>query len=108
MAEAISCCSELPTIYELETGICSGVAGSNLSDVLGVQFLQLRDNSEELRVVRRKRLAWLFALLGLLPLLVFKYYNFLNESVSAGLVAVGLQFALPGLNWAVPDMEERP
>lgn len=45
---------------------------------------------------------WLFALLGLLPLLVFKYYNFLNDSISAGLASVGLQFALPGLNWAIP------
>lgn len=34
--------------------------------------------------------------------MVFKYYNFTNESVSAGLAAVGLQFALPGLNWAIP------
>ena len=64
--------------------------------------LELRDNSEELKVRRRKRLAWLFALLGLLPLLVCKYYNFINESVSTGLAAVGLQFALPGLNWAIP------
>lgn len=52
--------------------------------------------------VRRKRIAWLFALLGLLPLLLFKYYNFLNDSLSAGLAAIGLRFALPGLNWAVP------
>ena len=33
---------------------------------------------------------WLFALLGLLPLMVFKYYNFLNDSLTEG------------LNWAVP------
>jgi D-alanyl-lipoteichoic acid acyltransferase DltB (MBOAT superfamily) len=51
---------------------------------------------------KRKRLIWLFALLGLLPLLVFKYYNFLNDSLTAGLSAVGLKFALPGLNWTVP------
>lgn len=51
---------------------------------------------------KRKHLVWLFALLGLLPLLVFKYYNFLNESISAGLASVGLQFAFPGLNWAIP------
>ena len=50
----------------------------------------------------KKHLVWLFALLGLLPLLVFKYYNFLNDSISAGLASVGLQFALPGLNWAIP------
>ncbi len=51
---------------------------------------------------RKKGLVWLFALLGLLPLLAFKYYNFLNDSISAGLAAIGLRFALPGLNWAVP------
>lgn len=51
---------------------------------------------------KRKRIAWIFALLGLLPLLVFKYYNFLNDSLSSGLAAIGLKFALPGLNWAVP------
>lgn len=43
-----------------------------------------------------------FALLGLLPLLVFKYYNFLNDNITAGLEACGLHFALPGLNWAIP------
>ena len=48
------------------------------------------------------RIVWLFAMLGLLPLLVFKYYNFLNDSISAGVSSIGLQFALPGLNWAIP------
>lgn len=51
---------------------------------------------------RRKRLVWCFALLGLLPLLIFKYYNFLNDSLTTGLAAVGLKFSMPGLNWAVP------
>ena len=44
----------------------------------------------------------MFVLLALLPLLIFKYYNFLNNSISDGLAAIGLQFCLPGLNWAVP------
>lgn len=79
--------------------------------LLGVTFVtywggQLLDTAEGFKVQvpssRRKRLVWLFALLGLLPLLVFKYYNFLNESISDGLSSVGLQFALPGLNWAIP------
>ena len=52
--------------------------------------------------VGRRRLAWCFALLGLLPLLVFKYYNFLNDSLTALLQVSGLKFQLPGLNWAVP------
>ena len=44
----------------------------------------------------------MFAFLGLLPLLVFKYYNFLNDSISAGLATIGLSFSLSGLNWAIP------
>lgn len=51
---------------------------------------------------RKRKLIWLFAILSLLPLLVFKYYNFLNDSLAEGLAVVGLKFALPGLNWAVP------
>ena len=51
---------------------------------------------------KRKHLVWLFTSLGFLPLLVFKYYNFLNDSISEGLSAIGLHFAMPGLNWAIP------
>lgn len=51
---------------------------------------------------KKKKLVWPLTLLGFLPLLVFKYYNFLNDSISAGLASVGLQFTLPGLNWAIP------
>lgn len=52
--------------------------------------------------LKRKRLVCFFVLLGLFPLLVFKYYNFLNETISAGLASIGLEFSLHGLNWAVP------
>lgn len=79
--------------------------GVTLVTYWGGHFLQLEGASDELKVEekkKRRRLAWLFALLGLIPLLVFKYYNFLNTSISSGLSAVGLQFALPGLNWAIP------
>lgn len=38
----------------------------------------------------------------LVPLLVFKYYNFINDSVFEALSAIGLRFQLPGLNWAIP------
>ena len=36
------------------------------------------------------------------PLIIFKYYNFLNESLSSLLSIAGLKFALPGLNLMVP------
>lgn len=51
---------------------------------------------------KRKSLVWTFSLIGMLPLLVFKYYNFLNDNLSNGLSSIGLKFAMPGLNWAVP------
>ena len=70
--------------------------GVTLITYWGGQVLQVKVCS------KRERLIWLFAFLGLLPLLVFKYYNFLNDSLSAGLRQIGLKFAMPGLNWAVP------
>lgn len=77
--------------------------GVTLVTYWGGQVLQLGDSGEEIKVGQnRKRLAWCFALMGLLPLLVFKYYNFINDSVTSGLASVGLQFSLPGLNWAIP------
>ena len=51
---------------------------------------------------KKKILCWCFASLGLLPLLIFKYYNFLNDSLSSVLESIGLHFALPGLNWSIP------
>lgn len=43
-----------------------------------------------------------FAILSLLPLLVFKYYNFINENIYSLLSFCGVRFHLPGLNWAIP------
>lgn len=42
------------------------------------------------------------ATLSLLPLLIFKYYNFLNDNVSGFLSNLGFSAQLPGLNWAIP------
>lgn len=50
----------------------------------------------------RNVLAGLFALIALFPLLVFKYYGFLNSTLTDILAFCGLRFELPGLNWAVP------
>lgn len=112
MEEGVSDSCKLSALHELETGLCIGTARSDPCDVWGGYLLssEFRDESEEsgdssklkVQSSRRKRLVWLFALLGLLPLLVFKYYNFINDSLTAGLAAIGLQFAMPGLNWAVP------
>lgn len=52
--------------------------------------------------IKKKAVIWVFGLLTLTPLLVFKYYNFLNESIWALLYSVGLRYTLHGLNWAIP------
>lgn len=52
--------------------------------------------------VKRKQILSGGVLIGLLPLIVFKYYNFINESCFELLEAVGLRYQLQGLNWAIP------
>ena len=98
VAEGVSCRSELFPLYELETSLCPCATGSYVDYFRGGG--KLLDAQEDTK--KKRSIAWLFALLGLLPLLVFKYYNFLNDSLSAGLFAIGLKFAMPGMNWAVP------
>ena len=41
-------------------------------------------------------------LVGLFPLAFFKYFNFINETISDALSVVGLNYHFPGLNWAIP------
>ena len=38
----------------------------------------------------------------MLPLLFFKYFNFINETIYELLTVIGLKWELHGLNWAVP------
>ena len=79
--------------------------GQILSLELKDKSLELGESSSSSKFKssrKRKRLAWCFALLALLPLLAFKYFNFINVSVITGLASIGLQFSMPGLNWAVP------
>lgn len=57
---------------------------------------------EESKGTRKRRLCYLLASLALLPLLIFKYYNFISEAGFQLLEMGGLHFSLPGLNWAIP------
>ena len=49
-----------------------------------------------------KRVLTIGVLFALLPLAFFKYFNFVNESISDAMAIVGLQFHIVGLNWAIP------
>ena len=54
------------------------------------------------RSEKKKLIVVLGGALSLLPLLFFKYFNFINEQVYTVLSALGLRYDLQGLNWAVP------
>lgn len=49
-----------------------------------------------------KRVMLMGVIAGLVPLLFFKYFNFINEQVYALLYLAGLRYELHGLNLAVP------
>lgn len=57
---------------------------------------------EESKGKRKRWLCYLLGAMALLPLLIFKYYNFISEAGFQLLEMSGLHFPLPGLNWAVP------
>ena len=72
--------------------------------ITGVTFAggKILQNETDTERKRRKLICILGAVLTLLPLAIFKYYNFVNESCIQLLEACGIHFMLPGLNWAVP------
>ena len=56
----------------------------------------------EKRTDKRKVIVWAGIVLALIPLILFKYYNFLSQSLEQALALAGIQAGLPGLNWAMP------
>lgn len=62
----------------------------------GARFIEAKESH------RKTGIIFTFATLVLVPLLVFKYYNFVNESVWSLLSSIGLRYELHGLNWAIP------
>ena len=54
------------------------------------------------RSEKKKQIVFLGGAFSLLPLLFFKYFNFINEQVYAVLSIFGLRYDLQGLNWAIP------
>lgn len=51
---------------------------------------------------KRNVLIVFFVIASLLPLLIFKYYNFLNDSLALLLAKLGISLSVPGLNLSVP------
>lgn len=51
---------------------------------------------------REKYLIWGGVVLTLLPLLIFKYFNFITDAGASALAWIGIDTAPVGLNWVVP------
>lgn len=51
---------------------------------------------------KRRRIVWMGVAFSLLPLLFFKYFNFINEQIFELLSLIGLRYELQGLNWVIP------
>lgn len=50
----------------------------------------------------KKCLLSILLMLSIAPLLIFKYYDFINQLIGDIFEAVGFSTRLPGLNWAIP------
>ncbi len=72
--------------------ILLGVTGITYQTSLQIE--SKREHSKKIMIIG--------VIAGLVPLLFFKYFNFINEQVYALLSMVGLRYELQGLNWAVP------
>ena len=73
-----------------------------LLGVTAVTYLAALTVEKRKNKIRDKFVLATGVLLALLPLLIFKYYNFINESITSLVAMIGLKVGLPGLNWAVP------
>jgi len=71
-----------------------------LLGITGITFLSALQIERDRRHAKQAMI--IGVVLGVLPLLFYKYFNFINEQVYALLSLVGLRYELQGLNWAVP------
>ena len=71
--------------------------------LLGVTGITYQTSLQiESKRVHSKKIMIIGVIAGLIPLLFFKYFNFINEQIYFLLSMVGLRYELQGLNWAVP------
>ena len=54
------------------------------------------------KIGNRRLIIWLGGAISVWPLLFFKYFNFINQTVYDLLASIGLRYELQGLNWAIP------
>lgn len=70
--------------------------------LLGVTAVTYLAALEVEKAKRPKAVLTAGVVLALLPLALFKYYNFINDTVNDALTLLRMNFQLEGLNWAIP------
>lgn len=70
--------------------------------VTAVTYLGARKIEKDAAFGKKKYLVWTGIILAIVPLLVFKYYNFISGQLNLALTSMGISQGLPGLNWIVP------
>lgn len=73
-----------------------------LLGVTAVTFFAALKIEKDQAFGRKRYLVWTGIILALIPLILFKYYNFICSQLSAGLSLCGVSVGLPGLNWVMP------
>lgn len=73
-----------------------------LLGVTAVTYLAALKIERDKAYGRKKYIVCSGLILAALPLLVFKYYNFLNDCITGLLGGLNIQVGLPGLNWSMP------
>lgn len=73
-----------------------------LLGVTAITYLMALKIEKDQAYGKKKYLIYSGIFLAVLPLLLFKYYNFLNDQFSEILGVFGIQTGLPGLNWVMP------
>lgn len=73
-----------------------------LLGITAVTYLSALVISRNEAYAKRKFLISICAVITLIPLIAFKYYNFINDTVGGLLASLGIATGLPGLNWAIP------
>lgn len=73
-----------------------------LFGVTSVTYLFARIIESKQAFGRKKYLIWSGVLLTLLPLIVFKYFNFVTDAGASALAWIGIDVAPKSLNWVVP------
>ena len=70
--------------------------------VTAITYLAALQIEKKKKFGEKKYIIWIGIILAAVPLIIFKYYNFLLDTFANLLGGANISIGLPGLNWAMP------